>query len=127
MSEKKALPAVLKGKCPRCRQGDMFRHGAFNLGKFTEMHTDCPHCGYHFEEEPGFYYGAMYVSYALSVGIFLVTSFILYFMFNDPALEVYLMTVAAVALLLFPLTFRYSRILFSYIFGSVGYDRKKSK
>ena len=31
------------------------------------MHEDCPHCGHHFEKEPGFFLGAMYVSYALTI------------------------------------------------------------
>lgn len=127
MNEKGVFPAVLGGKCPRCRQGDMFKTSLLNLRKFSEMHADCPSCGYHFEEEPGFYYGAMYVSYALSVGIFLTTSFVLYFVFNDPELNVYLITVAVVALLLFPLTYRYSRILFTYIFGASKYSPKKSR
>ncbi|MBV6644147.1 MAG: DUF983 domain-containing protein [Cyclobacteriaceae bacterium] len=86
------------------------------------MNEQCAHCGFRFEREPGFFYGAMYVSYALSVGIFLVASVILYFLFGNPNIEVYVVTVALLALLSYPLNFRYSRILFLHVFGGVKYD-----
>lgn len=127
MSEKKALPAVLTGKCPRCRQGDMFKYSLLHITKFSEMHDDCPHCGHHFEEEPGFFIGAMYVSYAFSVAILLNTVFVLYYVFGDPDLSVYLISVVAIAVLLFPFSFRYSRILYIYLFGSVKYHPEESK
>lgn len=36
------------------------------------MHKECPHCKQDFEMEPGFYWGAMYMGYALSSGYMLV-------------------------------------------------------
>lgn len=33
------------------------------------MHKNCTHCGQKFEPEPGFYFGAAYVSYALTVAL----------------------------------------------------------
>ncbi|VXD12186.1 conserved hypothetical protein [Marinoscillum sp. 108] len=127
MAKKGPLKAIIEGKCPRCREGNMFLYPISNLRKFGAMHENCPHCGHRFEQEPGFYYGAMYVSYALSVGIFLATVFVLYVFVGDPSLETYIISISAVALLLYPFTFRYSRIIFTYVFGGVTYDPKKSK
>lgn len=79
------------------------------------MHPKCPNCGLRYEKEPGNFYGAMYVSYAFSTAIFLVTAFILYYFFGDPSIEVYLITILVVAALLFPLNFRWSRVIFLYI------------
>lgn len=79
------------------------------------MHTNCPKCNLRYEKEPGNFYGAMYVSYAFSTGIFLVVAFILYFFFNDPSINVYLITILVVAALLFPWNYRYSRVIFLYI------------
>lgn len=79
------------------------------------MHTNCPVYNLRYEKEPGNFYGAMYVSYAISTGIFLVTAFILYHFLNDPSLSTYLITIPIVALVLFPWNFRYSRVLFLYI------------
>lgn len=41
----------------------------YNLKHFDEMNTACSHCGESFVREPGFYIGAMYISYAISVAI----------------------------------------------------------
>jgi TM2 domain-containing membrane protein YozV len=41
------------------------------LNKPLEMHDNCPVCGQNFMPEPGFYYGAMFVSYLLSSFFFL--------------------------------------------------------
>ncbi|MEO9999723.1 DUF983 domain-containing protein [Ekhidna sp.] len=79
------------------------------------MHANCPSCNLRYEKEPGNFYGAMYVSYGFSVGIFLVTAFILYHFFSDPTLSVYLITISLVALVLFPFNFRYSRVIFLYL------------
>ncbi|GAB3978960.1 hypothetical protein GCM10028806_43230 [Spirosoma terrae] len=41
------------------------------------MHENCPVCGLRYEAEPGFFTGAMYVSYALYVAT-IVSSFVLF-------------------------------------------------
>lgn len=126
MSEKGALSAVLKGKCPQCRKGEMFQFSLWNIASFNKTHTHCDHCKLRYEREPGFFYGAMYVSYALSVAIFIVSVFVLYHGFNDPALSTYIITVSVAALVLYPVNFRYSRILFLHVFGGIKYDPGKS-
>lgn len=63
------LIALLSNKCPRCREADIFcTTSAYKKG-FMKMHDNCPHCGQRTELEQGFYYGAAYVSYALTVAI----------------------------------------------------------
>jgi hypothetical protein len=84
------------------------------------MHDDCPHCGASFSPEPGFYFGAMFVSYALTVGLFLFVGLTLYFLFN-PSDTVYVITITVAAILFTPFSFRYSRILFLYWFGGYHY------
>src|SRR5437763_4892044 len=51
---------LLRQRCPRCRRGRMFR------GSFA-MNEPCPVCGMLFQREEGYFLGAMYVSYGLSV------------------------------------------------------------
>lgn len=89
------------------------------------MHRYCPNCGHQFEQEPGFYYGAMYISYAVSVGVFLLTALVVYFAFNNPSVTTYVLAVAGVSLILYPLNFRYSRIFFTYLFSGMKYDPKR--
>jgi uncharacterized protein (DUF983 family) len=127
MPEKSYLTALLLGKCPHCRQGDMFAHPATNLLKFNKMNDKCPHCGIRLEPEPGFYQGAMYVSYGFTVMIMIIISAFLYYVAGHPSEWVYIGVVISVMLILVPLNYRYSRILFLYLFGGLKYDPHESK
>ena len=66
---KKMLLAMLHCKCPRCYQGDMFKYRLRSLKNPIKPNAECAHCGLHYELEPGFFWGAMYFSYAISVGV----------------------------------------------------------
>lgn len=125
MPKNNKLKVIFSGKCPRCHQGDMFQYGPFKYSRFLKMHENCPHCGLRYELEPGFFYGgAMYLSYALSVALFITVFVALNVLFNNPPLYVYVTTVAVVNLILFPLIFRFARILYLHLFGGIKYDRK---
>jgi uncharacterized protein (DUF983 family) len=127
MPEKSSLTALLEGKCPRCRAGDMFAYPASNLRRFNVMNDVCPQCGLRLEPEPGFYQGAMYVSYGFTIAFMVVIGLLLYFFAGDPSEWVYIGVVVAVMFLLVPLNYRYSRIVFLYLFGGVKYDPHLSK
>lgn len=114
--------SILEERCPKCRQGKMFPASPYQIRRFDRMHANCPVCGLKFDIEPGFYTGAMYVSYAFSVAIFLVTGFILFLFFDDPDLIVYVATTFAIVLLLFPLLYRYSRVIYLHLFGGIRYN-----
>ncbi len=58
---------ILCQRCPRCRAGNIFRYSIFR--GFPKMHDHCPVCDLRFDREPGYFLGAMYVSYALALGI----------------------------------------------------------
>jgi uncharacterized protein (DUF983 family) len=115
------LAGLLQGKCPRCREGDIFTYPITKLSKFNVMNEKCPYCGIRLEPEPGFYQGAMFVSYAFAVGFIITIGIILYFLFNDPSEWVYIGVCTAVILTLVPLNYRYSRIVFLYFFGGPRY------
>jgi len=85
------------------------------------MHEKCPHCGLKFEVEPGFFIGAMFVSYALVVAVSLFVIFTLFLGFHDPPIWIYAITVTSLIILLLPVIFRYSRVLFLHWFGGVRY------
>ena len=116
------LLSLLGQRCPRCHRGPLFLHSAFSPSKFMEMPAKCPVCGQVYEPEPGFYWGAMYISFAFSTAIMLVTGFVVYHLLHDPAVWVYVTSVAVVTVLLAPLSLRYSRTLMLYLFGGTGYD-----
>jgi uncharacterized protein (DUF983 family) len=127
MAGKSLLNALLSGKCPRCREGEMFVFPAANLTKFNKMNEVCPHCGVRLEPEPGFYQGAMYVGYAFTLAVMLITGLALYLLFDSPSDWVYIVTVIGIMVLLVPLNYRYSRIVYLYSFGGIKYDPSWSK
>ena len=123
MNKRSTLGALLAGKCPRCRTGPLVAHGPFSLTKFGKVHDECVRCGLRFEREPWFFYGAMYVSYALSVVLFLLISALVYFLAGDPDVGWYIGAVVGASLVTYPLNFRYSRIIYLHAFGGVKYDK----
>lgn len=114
--------ALLALRCPRCHRGKLFRYPTINVLHFTEMPDECPVCGQTFEPEPGFYFGAMYISFGFAVAVFAVCGVLLYYLAGDPEVWVYVVAVAAVTLVTTPLTFRYSRAVMLYLFGGARYD-----
>jgi uncharacterized protein (DUF983 family) len=83
-------------------------------GRVT-MHERCPACGLRFEREPGYFVGAMYVSYALSVPI--VTGLVLAIWWWMPAWSWVQVLALATALYLpaVPWVFRTSRVLWIHL------------
>jgi uncharacterized protein (DUF983 family) len=60
------LYSILAMKCPRCHEGALFETGAYSFKKPFEMRPSCSKCQLNYEPEPGFYYGAMFISYILT-------------------------------------------------------------
>lgn len=117
------LFSIIKMKCPRCHVGDIYVHkNAYKLSQAGKMHKHCPSCGLDYQPEPGFYFGAGYVSYALTVAV-TITVFVLLFPFVSwYNWEIYIGVIAGIILLTFPLLFRYSRVIWLYFF--VKYDKE---
>ncbi|MEX0883995.1 MAG: DUF983 domain-containing protein [Cyclobacteriaceae bacterium] len=114
--------AMFKAKCPRCRQGNLFPVPVYSFRKLTQVNESCPHCQEVLVPEPDFYYGAMYISYALSVALFINVMLILNYFFNDPDLIFYLLSVLFLNLILLPFMLRYSKVLYLYALGNIKYD-----
>src|SRR5258708_1674506 len=105
-----ARRAIIHGLCPRCRQGKIFLRG-------ITMNPLCPVCHLTFEREPGYFLGAMYFSYGLSIPPML-TIFLFLRHFTHQTLSILALETMFVYIPLIPMIFRYSRILWIY------WDRK---
>ncbi len=64
------ITSVFKYKCPRCRKGDLFIE-PFSFSDPLNMFEKCSACGQKTSPEPGFYYGAMFVSYIITGFLYL--------------------------------------------------------
>ncbi len=77
------------------------------------MHRECPRCGLKFEREPGYFLGAMYISYGLGAGLVLAGMALLR-LFTDLSFHWVFGIMVALLWLATPWIFRYSRVLFMY-------------
>ena len=59
-------------KCPRCHEGETFETGSWSLKKPFDMHPRCPKCDLNYFPEPGYYYGAMFISYIWTIWFCLI-------------------------------------------------------
>ena len=105
---------ALHAKCPRCRQGNMFANSMYGF-KTQVMNEYCPHCGLKFEREPGYFYVAMFVSYAFNVVQMVAIGLLTYFITGeDDSPWLYIAVIFAGVVLLSPFNYRYSRIVLLY-------------
>ena len=107
----KAISSVLQLKCPKCREGDLFiNKSSYKYKGFFEMPKNCSKCGQDFEIETGFYYGAMYVSYALTIAI-TVAIFTALTIFNQFTIGIFLICDVVALVLTMPYITRVSRAI----------------
>lgn len=122
---KKVVPslgsAILGCKCPRCRRGAIFPVAVYSFTKLTDVNKTCPVCGETLVPEPDFFYGAMYISYALSVALFITIMVALNILMTDPELMVYIGSVVFFNVLLMPIMLRYSKTLYLYGVGKIRF------
>ncbi|WP_073097996.1 DUF983 domain-containing protein [Cyclobacterium lianum] len=123
MTKKKSLTkAIIEGKCPRCRKGNIFPVAMSSFRKLTAVNSSCPQCGVELVPEPDFYYGAMYISYGLSVALFIAVMVALNLFFDDPELMVYILSVLFFNVIFLPLMLRISKVLYLYGLGKIRYE-----
>lgn len=88
------------------------------------MHERCSHCATKYKVEPSFFYGAMYVSYALGVALGVAVFLISYLVLGFGLLSTFIfITIAVIGLL--PLEMRLSRNIWINFF--LKYNKKKAK
>lgn len=115
------IKAIGEGRCPQCREGKMFVYPFWHVDKFDKMHEKCPVCNLRFEVEPGFWYGAMFVSYVVNVVLLAILGVAIFFVFNDPPILYYIIPITVISLAAVPFNFRVSRSVFIHLFGFIKY------
>ncbi len=86
------------------------------------MPRRCPDCKLNFEPETGFYYGAMWVSYAFGVLLSIVIICLFIFIFKIPLLWAFI-GMAIIHLAASPYLFRISRAMWLSFFVNNHKDR----
>lgn len=119
------LYSILTGSCPKCQNESMYTvSNPWNLSKVLKMNETCGHCGLRYQIEPSFFYGAMYVSYALNVALG-IAAFIVSFVFLKTSLKTSFFVIFGTLIVLFPWVLRASRNIYINFF--VKYDPAKKE
>jgi len=97
----------------------MFCHPVLYLPGFLKMHPACPVCGQNFMPEPGFYFGAMYFSYAINVALMVFFGVAFEVVFHPSEVWQTLTSVFIPTIIVSPWNFRISRAIMLYVFGGI--------
>ena len=110
------LYSILNNKCPHCHQGNYFETNNFyDLKKFSKMNKNCPVCKEDFMREPGYYFGATYVSYGLTVAFGIALYILLSVLLNFDTIT-YLIILSILLVILLPVFYRLARITWINLF-----------
>ena len=95
------------------------------------MNEHCPHCDFKFEREPGYFYVAMFVSYAFNVAEIIagcVAANVLGLALVEENLWYYIGVLTLVTIIFAPFNYRYSRMVLLYwLSPGLNYDPKRAR
>ena len=110
---------ALKMNCPRCHKAKLFYYPILQFKEMLNMKKRCSCCDQNFEPEPGFYYGAMFISYLITSFFMLGSFFILKLGFHMETYTAFGIVLGVVVISYFYI-FRISRSIWIHFF--VKYD-----
>ena len=119
------LYSILKFKCPYCHEGKFLKAHPYNLSKAGDIYEKCEVCNNKYSKEPGFYFGAMYVSYGLGVALFVANWVLVGIFVPNAGSEVYFISIAITTIGLGPIIYALSKIIWANLF--FRYDKKWTK
>lgn len=118
------LYSILTGTCPVCHEESMYREkNPYILDRIFKMHDRCSQCGTKYKIEPSFFYGAMYVSYAVGVA-FAIAAFIITHIFFGGGLLLSFWAIIGTLVVFMPVIMRISRNIWINFF--LHYNKEKA-
>jgi uncharacterized protein (DUF983 family) len=103
----KRLWAILTRRCPRCLEGPVY------AGPW-KMHETCPLCGYRYQQDAGYFLGALYVNYPIGVVVLGLIMLLVHLLLPTWSLHAVLMLALVPFLLTVPMIVRYARIIWMH-------------
>jgi uncharacterized protein (DUF983 family) len=119
------LYSIFKMRCPKCQEGDFMVSHPYDLSNVGEIHEHCNVCGLKYSKEPGFYYGAMYVAYALGVALFVTLWVSFNLFFDNVSIGWQIGIIIFASILLAPYLYALSKIIWANMF--IKYDKDAIK
>ena len=96
----------------------------YHLSKLFDMRERCGQCGLKYKMEPSFFFGAMYVSYAVGIA-FAVAVFVLVYLVAGASLLNTFIAIVITLILFLPVIIRISRNIWVNFF--IKYTPEKSR
>ncbi|MDJ1504885.1 DUF983 domain-containing protein [Xanthocytophaga agilis] len=121
------LSAILHEKCPRCREGNIFVYSPKDISRFSATHENCPVCNLRYEKEPGTFWGAMFVSYGLSIALIITLFWAILLFVSEPPLWLFFAVIIPALIMATPFSFRFSRVLWLHFFSGFHYEPQTSQ
>ncbi|MEZ4795671.1 MAG: DUF983 domain-containing protein [Flavobacteriaceae bacterium] len=119
------LYSILTGACPKCHEESMYvNKNPYVFSETLTMHEHCSNCHTKYKMEPSFFYGAMYVSYAVGIA-FAVAAFVISFLFLGASRNATFISIIATLVVFLPIIIRLSRNIWINFF--VNYDKNLAK
>ena len=116
------LYSILFGACPKCHQESMYVNpNPYALSETLKINDKCSHCNTRYRMEPSFFYGSMYVSYAVGIA-FAVTAFVISYDLFESSLLTAFISIIITLVVLIPVIMRLSRNIWINLF--MHYDKE---
>ena len=117
MKKGNKLYSIFRFKCPHCHEGEFYvDRNPYHLSTAGDVLTACSVCHRKYEPEPGFYYGGMYVTYALAVATFATVYIAMLVLFPDAPLWLDALMVIGVNVVLAPWYYALSKLIWANLF-----------
>lgn len=119
------LYSILTGSCPKCHKESMYaKKNPYQPGHLFKMHERCSNCNTKYKIEPSFFYGAMYVSYAVGIA-FAVAAFVVAKILLGAGLITTFIVIVATMVAFMPVIIRLSRNIWINFF--IKFDPKAAQ
>lgn len=116
------LYSILTLTCPQCQEGNFMVGAPYRLKTMGKVKDECDLCGLNYKPETGFYFGAMYVSYALGVAVFVTIWASCNWFFNNVSVWTQIGLVVGALVVLTPYLNALSKIIWANFFMSYKKD-----
>ena len=115
------LYSIIYNCCPRCQSDKFWPQSNPYKNILIKNGGDigsCENCNLKYEIEPGFWYGAMYISYGLTVFVAILTWLILYILIKEIDIFIQISIISFLIIILFPVIYFLSRLIWINLFVS---------
>ena len=119
------LYSIFTGACPKCHQESMYENkNPYALSDVLKIKENCSQCNTKYRIEPSFFYGSMYVSYAVGIA-FAVAAFVISYLIIGSSLMTAFIAIVITLVVFGPIIMRLSRNIWINMF--MHYDKNLVK